>query len=126
MKLLHSTTTMLNTKEFNKLSDNIIDALYRLNPDIQDIYDIHINYIEDSWVIDFLPLPENLPVIKVDTYTEQDDRGGELLKITPELLTDLPGKLKFSEESGSYDLCMNYVTLFEFVLSLYDFEYRLS
>ena len=41
MKLMHTTTTTLNTKEFNKLSDDIIDSLYALNPDIQDLYDIH-------------------------------------------------------------------------------------
>ena len=44
MKLMHTTTTTLNTKEFNKLSDKIADSLYALNPDIQDLYDIHINF----------------------------------------------------------------------------------
>ena len=125
MKLLHSTTTMLNTKEFNELSDKIIDKLYGLNPDIQDIYDIHVNYVEDSWRVDFLPIIDQLPVIKVDVYTEQDDNGGEVLKISPALLTDFPGKLKISGDD-SYDLCVNYVALFEFVVALYDFEYRLS
>lgn len=125
MKLLHSTTTMLNTREFNKLSDKIIDKLYDLNPDIQEIYDIHVNYVDDTWRIDFLPIVDQLPVIKVDTYTEQDNNGGEVLKVAPALLTDFPGRLKISGDD-SYDLCVNYVALFEFVVALYDFEYRLS
>lgn len=124
MKLLH--TTMLNTREFNELSDNIIDKFYDINPDIRELYDIHINYIEDSWVIDFLPIVDNIPAIKIDTYTEQDDNGREVLKVIPASLTDIPEMLKFKDSSKSYDLCMNYVVVFEFVLSLFDFEYRLS
>jgi len=125
VKLLHSSTTMLTTKEFNKLSDKIIDKLYGLNPDIQEIYDIHVNYVDDVWRIDFLPLVDQLPVIKVDTYTDQDDAGGEVLKVSPALLTDFPGKLKIGGDD-SYGLCVNYVALFEFLVALYDFEYRLS
>ena len=125
MKLMHTVTTTLNTRGFNKLSDKIIDALYALNPDIQDLYDIHINYIEDSWRVDFLPYEDNLPVIKVDTRTEYDD-DIEYLKITPKSLEDLPSSLKFKGDDKSYDLCMQYVGIFEFVMSLYDFEYRLG
>ena len=126
MKLLHSTTKMLSTKEFNKLSDKVIESFYELNPDIQDLYDIHINYIGDEWVIDFLPTNDNIPVIKVDTYVENNDKGGEFLKVIPSNLDDIPANLKFKNEDGSYDLCMNYVAIFEFVLALYDFEYKLN
>ena len=123
MKLMHTTTTTLNTKEFNKVSDSIIDTLYELNPEIQDLYDIHINFIEDNWQIDFLPLNDNIPVIKVETYVEYpNDR--EVLRVSPKTLTELPNKLKFKDEDGSYSLCMNYVTIFEFIISLYDFEYK--
>ena len=125
MRLLHATTTTLNTKEFNKLSDRIIDSLYDIDSGIRDLYDIHINFIEDEWRIDFIPLDDNIPVIKVDTYTEYDDND-EVLRIIPVNLTDIPGKLKFKDEDGSYDLCVNYVAIFEFILGLYDFEYRLS
>ena len=126
MKVIRFTTKTLNSKEYSKLSDNIIDALYELNPEIQDLYDIHINYIEESWVIDFLPSVENIPVIKVETYTDYSDDGEEILRITPKSLTELPETLKLRDEDKSYDLCMNFVTLFEFVLALYDFEYKLS
>lgn len=125
MRLLHATTTTLNTKEFNKLSDRIIDSLYDIDSGIRDLYDIHINFIEDEWRIDFIPLDDNIPVIKVDTYTEYDDND-EVLRIIPVNLTGIPGKLKFKDEDGSYDLCVNYVAIFEFILGLYDFEYRLS
>lgn len=67
MKVMRTTTTTLNTREFNKLSDKIIGSLYELNPDIQDLYDVHINYIGDDWRIDFIPLVDNIPVINVDT-----------------------------------------------------------
>lgn len=120
---MHTTTTTLNTKEFNKVSDNIIDALYELNSEIQDLYDIHINYIEDNWQIDFLPIHSNMPVIKVETYTEYSGEQ-EILRVSPQSLTDLPEKLKFKDEDGSYSLCMNYVNIFEFIISLYDFEYK--
>ena len=116
---------MLNTKEFNELSDKIADKIYDLNPDIQEIYEIHINYINDSWQIDFVPVLKDVPVIKVETYVKRDNSGGEVLTIIPGLLTDLPGRLKFSE-NDMYDLCVNYVAIFEFILSLYDFEYRLN
>lgn len=126
MKLMHTTTTTLNTREFNKLSDKIIESLYDLNSEIRDLYDIHINYIKESWRIDFLPIVDNLPVIQVDTYTDNDSSGSEILKIMPSDLTDIPKKLKFKSEDGSYNLCMNYVSVFEFILSLYDFEYKLN
>ena len=126
MKLMHTTTTTLNTREFNKLSDKIIESLYELNSEIRDLYDIHINYIKESWRIDFLPIVDNLPVIQVDTYTDNDSSGSEILKIMPSDLTDIPKKLKFKSEDGSYNLCMNYVSVFEFILSLYDFEYKLN
>lgn len=126
MKLLHSTTTMLSTKEFNKLTDKIADALYELSSDIQDIYDIHINYIADAWEIDFVPLVDNIPTIKVNSFVDQDDHGREVLRVIPINLSDLPGILKFKDSDKSYDLCVTYVVIFEFIIALYDFEYRLN
>jgi hypothetical protein len=123
---MHTTTTELNTRNFNKLSDRIIDALYALNPEVQDLYDIHINFIDEAWRVDFVPFAGNVPLIKVSAYTEYNDRNQEILKITPNLLTELPGELKLKDEDRSYDLCMNYVTIFEFIISLYDFEYVLN
>lgn len=126
MKLMHSTTTVLTTREFNKLSEKIIESLYELTPEIQELYDIHINYIDDAWAIDFLPMNSNLPVINVTTYTDQDDRGNETLRIVPEMLSDLPGRIKFSDENSSSELCINYVAVFDFLISLYDFTYKLN
>ena len=125
MKLMHTSTTSLSTREFNKLSEKIIDSLYDLNSDIRDIYDIHINYIDDGWRIDFIPINAKFPVVKVDTYTEYNDDNDEILKITPKSLTELPEQLKLKDGDKSYDMCMNYVNIFEFILALYDFEYEL-
>lgn len=126
MKLMHATTTTLNTREFNKLSDKIANSLYELSSEARDLYDIHINYINEEWRIDFLPILDNIPVINVETYIDQRDNGTEILRLTPTLVTDLPGRLKLEDENNSYNLCMNYVAIFEFILSLYDFEYRLN
>ena len=126
MKLMHTTTTTLNTKEFNKVSDNIIRALYSLSPEIRELYDIHINYIEDGWQIDFLPTINDIPAIKAVGYTEYTNNGVETLRINPQVLSDFPTELNLKDNRNtSYDLCMNYVAVFEFILSLYDFEYKL-
>ena len=125
MKVLHTTTTTLNTKEFNKLSDKIADSLYALSPEINNIYDIHINYIDESWHIDFLPVDKGIPALKVLGYTEYLNDNTEILKIDPKELSDFPKTLKLGAEARAYDLCMNYVVVFEFIVSLYDFEYEL-
>lgn len=125
MKLMHTTTTNLNTREFNNLSDKIIYSLYDLNPDIQSLYDIHINFIDDSWRIDFIPRSDNIPVIKVDTYTEYNANNQEVLKINPKNLADLPETLKFKDDDNLYDTCSDFISIFEFLLSLCDYEYKL-
>lgn len=124
MKLMHTTTTTLNTKEFNKVSERIIDALYALNPDIQELYDIHVNYINEAWQIDFLPTDNLLPVIKAETYTDNLKSGAEVLRILPSNLAEMPETIKLKDDDKSYELCMNYAAVFDFTLSLYDFEYR--
>lgn len=122
---MHTTTTNLNTREFNNLSDKIIGSLYNLNPDIQSLYDIHINFIDDSWRIDFIPRIDNIPVIKVDTYTEYNANNREVLKINPKNLANLPETLKFKNDDNLYDTCSDFISIFEFLLSLCDYEYKL-
>ena len=68
---------------------------------------------------------DKFPVIKVDTFVKQNNDGVELFKIIPKNLSDIPDRIKFTNDSG-YGLCMNYIELFEFVILLYDFEYKLS
>jgi len=126
MKIMQTVNTVLNTREFNKLSEKISDSLYALNPDIQDLYDIHINYIDDSWDVAFVPLINSIPIIKVNTYTEFTNKGAEILKLTPTKIDKFPDTLKLRDESKSYDLCINYVAIFEFVISLYEYEYKLN
>jgi hypothetical protein len=126
MKILQTTTTELNTREFNKLSDEIIASIYDLAPDIENLYDIHINYIQNSWRIDFVPLVATIPIIKVDTITETNDSGSEILKILPSSLSDVPKTISLKQESRASDSCMNYITIFECILALYDFEFALN
>lgn len=126
MKVLQTKVTTLNTREFNKLSDKIVDALYDKCEDIAALYDIHINYIDDSWRIDFIPLDDNFPVLKVDTFIQSESSGAEILKISPSAIDELPEKISLQKQSEGYDTCLNYVILFESILALYDFEYRLS
>lgn len=116
---------MLNTREFTQVSKQIIDSLYRLNSAVKTLYDIHINYINDSWVIDFIPKLNNIPVIKVNTYTVQDDYGREILRITPKTLSDIQKELRLPKDKDSSDLYENYINIFRFILSLYDYEYKL-
>lgn len=126
MKVLQTKVTTLNTREFNKLSDKIVDALYDKCEDIAALYDIHINYIDDSWRIDFIPLDDAFPVLKVDTFIQSESSGAEILKISPSVIDELPEKISLQKQSEGYDTCLNYVILFESILALYDFEYRLS
>lgn len=127
MKILQTKTTTLNSKEFSQVSDKIIDALYRLVPDISDLYDIHINFIDDAWRIDFLPLDrDDLPVLNIDTHTEHNGSGIEFLKIVPVSLTDIPGKIKFKKSEDVIRICDDYITIMTFIQELQEFKYRLS
>ena len=123
MKLLHTTTTTLNTRNFNKVSEDIISTLYTVSPEMQDIYDIHINYIDDSWRIDFIPFNDNLPVLKVDTYVDFEDNGSQTLRVDPTGLEKFPTSFNLKDRNKSYDLCVNYMAIFDFIVSLYDYEY---
>ena len=123
MKLLHTTTTTLNTRNFNKVSEDIIATLYAVSPEMQDIYDIHINYIDDSWRIDFIPFNDNLPVLKVDTYVDFEDNGSQTLRVDPTGLEKFPTSFNLKDKNKSYDLCVNYMAIFDFIVSLYDYEY---
>lgn len=123
MKLLHTTTTTLNTRNFNKVSEDIIATLYAVSPEMQDIYDIHINYIDDSWRIDFIPFNDNLPVLKVDTYVDFEDNGSQTLRVDPTGLEKFPTSFNLKDRNKSYDLCVNYMAIFDFIVSLYDYEY---
>ena len=127
MKILQTTTHTLNDKEFNQLSEKIIGKLYSFSYDIKEYYDIHINYIDDSWRIDFIPIMKQLPVIKVDTEVKQHQNGKEYLKIIPVGLSEFPGNIKFNGPySKTEELCIAYINVFEYVADLYYFEFALN
>ena len=125
MKLVKTIPNNLSDREFEELTSKIIDAMYEIDSEVRDLYDIHINMISEEWQIDFVPTDADVPVIKVDAYTSYDDRNREVLQITPKMLDKFPEYLKVS----NYDDCLEIVNKLsvvgDFVLALHDFEYIL-
>ena len=54
VKLLHSVNNELTDRDFDKLTHRVENAIYRLDPEIEDIYEIHIDMINDDWHIEFV------------------------------------------------------------------------
>lgn len=125
MKLVKTIPNNLSDREFEELTSKIIDAMYEIDSEVRDLYDIHINMISEEWQIDFVPTDDDVPVIKVDAYTSYDDRNREVLQIAPKMLDKFPEYLKIS----NYDECLEIVNKLsvvgDFVLALHDFEYIL-
>lgn len=125
MKLVKTITNDLSDREFEELTSKIIDAMYEIEPDVRDLYDIHINMISEEWQIDFVPVDEDIPVIKVDSYTSYDDQNREVLQITPKMLDKFPEYLKVSNYDNCLDIVNKLSIVGDFVLALHDFEYIL-
>ena len=125
MKLLHAKTNTLSDKEFDNLCDNIIDAIYDIEPDIRDLFEIHINMVNDDWVVDFVPLDDTIPILKVSAYTAYDDRNREVLQIAPERLDKFPEFVNVSNYSSAIDVANKLSIVGDFMTSLFDFSYKL-
>lgn len=125
MKLIHSTANTLSDREFTELGDSIISAMYDIDPDIRDLFEIHINMVNDEWQVDFVPIDDDIPVIKVDAYTSYDDRNREILLVTPRKLDKFPDMLSIQNYDDSIDIANKFAIIGDYVTSLYDFEYRL-
>lgn len=126
MKVITTTTTELSDHDFNVLTKKIANAIYDIEPEIADVYEIYINIVNDEWVVNFSPKSATVPVLKVDTYTVYDPHNREHLEIQPIKLEKFPNVLNIS----TYDKCMDVseflVTLSNFVIGLSDFSYILS
>ena len=121
---MHTTKVILGAKEFNKIADSVIDEIYRYFPKIKKLYDIHINYINDSWEVDFIPLVEHMPVLTVDTEVKYSARGDEILIITPVSLDKLPMHLAFiSDGLGKID--GDFQALFDFTSKISEIRFLL-
>ena len=122
VKLLHSVNNELTDRDFDKLTHRVENAIYRLDPEIEDIYEIHIDMINDEWHIEFVPISKKTPVLKVNTYTSFNDDNKEVLHITPDGLIKFPDNLKFDDYEDALDAITPYNVISDFILGLYDFE----
>lgn len=125
MKLVKTISNNLSDREFEELTSKIIDAMYEIDSEVRDLYDIHINMISEEWQIDFVPTDDDVPVIKVDAYTSYDDRNREVLQITPKMLDKFPEYLKISNYDECFEIVNKLSVVGDFVLALHDFEYIL-
>lgn len=123
MKIIKSTTVELSEQEFSKLSDRISDALYDIEPEIKNLYDVHIDYILDNWHVEFVPTDVSIPVLKVSAYTAYTDNR-EFLYIKPESITKFLSQYNISDYSDAIDFANNLSILSDFILGLHDFSYQ--
>lgn len=123
MKIIKSTTVELSDQEFSKLSDRISDALYDIEPEIKNLYDIHIDYILDNWYVEFVPMDVSVPVLKVSAYTAYVDNQ-EFLYIKPENITKFLSQYNISDYSDAVDFANNFSIISDFILGLHDFSYQ--
>ena len=125
MKLVKTITNDLSDREFEKLTSRIIEAIYAIDPEARDLYDIHINMIAEEWNVEFVPTDADIPVIKVDSFTSYDDQNREVLQITPKMLDKFPEYLKVSNYDDCLDIVNKLSIIGDFVVALHDFEYIL-
>lgn len=125
MKLLHTIPTDLPEKEFDILSHSIQDAIMDIDPDISDIYSVHIDIISGEWHIEFVPKSNRTPVIKVDAYTVYDDNNNEILKISPTDAIKFAEKQHFNDYNDAVQFVSELHIILDFLLELYEFEYKL-
>lgn len=124
MKILHTTKVILGAKEFNKIADSVIDEIYLYFPKIKKLYDIHINYINDSWEVDFIPLVEHMPVLTVDTEVKYSAKNDEILTITPVSLDKLPVHMSFISD-GPSKIDRDFQALFDFTSRISEIKFLL-
>lgn len=125
MKLVKTVTNDLSDREFEELTSRIIEAIYAVDPETRDLYDIHINMIAEEWNVEFVPTDDDIPVIKVDAFTSYDDQNREVLQITPKMLDKFPEYLKVSNYDDCLDIVSKLSIIGDFVIALHDFEYIL-
>ena len=118
------TRTQKGTKP-SKVEDQILDAIYQYgSDDIKECYEIHVNLVNGSWIIDCEPLVNDVPVIKLVAFTSKSGNK-EKLKINPKKLAKFPQAISFSNYNTCIDLANRYMSIMDFIISLYDFEFEL-
>ena len=123
MKIIKSTTVELSDYEFDELTASIVDAVYALSPEIRNIYEIHIDYISDDWHVEFVPMNNKVPVLKVEAITSYVDNK-ETLYIKPQILNKIPPAYAVSTYDDALYISNILESISEFVLQLYDFSFE--
>lgn len=125
MKLLHTVKKDLTDKEFDILSRNIQNAIMDIDPDISDVYEVHIDMISGDWHIEFVPKSGRTPVIKVDAYTVYDDKDNEVLKVSPTDAIKFTENQHFDDYEDAVEFSSKLHIILDFLVELYEFEYTL-
>ena len=120
MKIAHTVNKHLSSKETLDQSKAIISALYKIDPEIGSIYDIHVNLVDGEWFIDFIA-SNGYPQIKVDTYAVTKS-GQTILTINPISLSDVPKTISLTDDAENLD---KYIMILEYISNLYNFQFKL-
>jgi hypothetical protein len=125
VKVLHSVTKTLTERDFDELTRKLSSAIYDLDPNIEDIYKVHIDMINDDWHIEFVPKSSKTPIIKVDTYTTYNDNNHEILRINPVDIIKFPETVKLNSYEDALNSSSKLNAILDFLVELYDFEFHL-
>ncbi len=120
MKIAHTFNKRLSSKETLDQSKAIINSLYKIDPKIGSIYDIHVNLVDGEWFIDFIASGD-YPELKVDAYTETESNR-TILKIDSISLTNVSKTIKFDDNAENLN---DYIMILEYISELYDYEFEL-
>ena len=105
--------------------DDIAESIYSIgSEEIRNYYTVHVNFVNDTWVIDCDPKDSEIPNIKLSAYVSKTD-DIELLKIEPKRIDKFPSSITFNNYSACLDTAQKYINIMDFITALYDFEYEL-
>ena len=120
MKISHTHSRNLSSKETLDLSKAISNSLYEIDPKIGSIYDIHVNLVDGDWFIDFIS-SNKYPQLKVNAYTTTKS-GRTILEIDSINLTNVPKTITFDDDAENLN---TYIMILEYISELYDYEFEL-
>ena len=121
MKILHNETPDYSDID---ILDGIVKSIYAINENINEYYNIHVNFVNNFYIIACEPLKAIFPIIKLSTYISKSG-DNETLHINPKSISKFPSSLNFSNYDKCLDIVNSYIDIMDFILALYDYEYEL-